>query len=232
MGVFLYLCLLLLLQASSICGALFTTSNTYISTSFVTLYSNTSDIDTPAANGSHTQTNDRNIIQCNEVTPPNSGLQGVLYDRGTSCQQDTTDIIPALLTNQPKIALVKASGDCNLTQKAYYSALDGAIAVVAFGPFDQGVYTDTTISVQDSINITVYYVDVNVGYSILQQLRQTQPIGYDAANNVTYQTAMKITLFPAIGGFPNAWEFTLLIVVALLLVSFLISGKLFCTVSK
>ncbi|KAI9482647.1 MAG: hypothetical protein EXX96DRAFT_477798 [Benjaminiella poitrasii] len=37
------------------------------------------------------------------------------------------------------------------------------------------------------------------------------------------QAAIKIILHPAVGGFPNAWEFTLIIVVALLAISFLAS---------
>ncbi|ORZ19564.1 hypothetical protein BCR42DRAFT_323815, partial [Absidia repens] len=42
-------------------------------------------------------------------------------------------------------------------------------------------------------------------------------------NNVTYQSAIKVTLYPFIGGFPTAWEFILIIVVALLALSFLVS---------
>ncbi|KAI9497930.1 hypothetical protein BDB00DRAFT_755863, partial [Zychaea mexicana] len=42
-------------------------------------------------------------------------------------------------------------------------------------------------------------------------------------NNVSYQKAIKVVLYPAVGGFPSAWEFTLIVVVALLAVSFLAS---------
>ncbi|KAI9257934.1 hypothetical protein BDA99DRAFT_440799, partial [Phascolomyces articulosus] len=42
-------------------------------------------------------------------------------------------------------------------------------------------------------------------------------------NNVSYQKAVKVVLYPAVGGFPSAWEFTLIVVVALLAVSFLAS---------
>jgi hypothetical protein len=44
-------------------------------------------------------------------------------------------------------------------------------------------------------------------------------------DNVTSQIAISIVMYPAIGGFPSAWEFTLIIIVALLAVSFLASGK-------
>ncbi|KAI8887920.1 hypothetical protein K501DRAFT_174357 [Backusella circina FSU 941] len=42
-------------------------------------------------------------------------------------------------------------------------------------------------------------------------------------DNVTSQIAISIVMYPAIGGFPSAWEFTLIIIVALLAVSFLAS---------
>ncbi|ORX56903.1 hypothetical protein DM01DRAFT_1238084 [Hesseltinella vesiculosa] len=163
MGLFLFLCLLILLQSSAIQAALFTSTNTYISTSFITLYTNTSNIDIPAANGTNTQKNDRNIIQCNNVTPPESGLEGILYDRGTSCQLNTTDIIPPLLTDQPKIALVQAGGECNLTEKAWFSALDGAQAVVAYGAFDQGVYTDTLATDQPTASLASLHHSIASG---------------------------------------------------------------------
>lgn len=43
-------------------------------------------------------------------------------------------------------------------------------------------------------------------------------------NNVTKSRALRVTMYPASGAFPSAWEFTLIIVVALLAVSFILSG--------
>jgi hypothetical protein len=44
-------------------------------------------------------------------------------------------------------------------------------------------------------------------------------------NNVTVDKALKVTMYPAVGVFPNTWEFTLIIVVSLLAASFIVSGK-------
>lgn len=52
-----------------------------------------------------------------------------------------------------------------------------------------------------------------------------QPGTIMQSSNVSYQKTYKVILYPAIGGFPSAWEFTLIVVVALLAVSFLASGK-------
>jgi hypothetical protein len=79
----------------------------------------------------------------------------------------------------------------------------------------------------------MYYVDLNIGqelYSILQYTA-SQPINTTSdsnnSSNTTYQPAISLVMHPAVGGFPSAWEFTLIIVVALLAISFLASGNLF-----
>ncbi|KAI7878909.1 hypothetical protein K492DRAFT_217354 [Lichtheimia hyalospora FSU 10163] len=59
---------------------------------------------------------------------------------------------------------------------------------------------------------------------LLGKLQQPDNIIQDTqSSNVSYQKAYKVILYPAIGGFPSAWEFTLIVVVALLAVSFLAS---------
>ena len=61
---------------------------------------------------------------------------------------------------------------------------------------------------------------------LLGKLQQPGTIIQDSqSSNVSYQKTYKVILYPAIGGFPSAWEFTLIVVVALLAVSFLASGK-------
>lgn len=44
-------------------------------------------------------------------------------------------------------------------------------------------------------------------------------------NNTTVEKALRVTMYPAVGVFPNTWEFTLIIVVSLLAASFIVSGK-------
>ncbi|KAI8054168.1 uncharacterized protein B0P05DRAFT_479495 [Gilbertella persicaria] len=53
------------------------------------------------------------------------------------------------------------------------------------------------------------------------QYVNTYPI--NSQDNTTFQPVIRLTMHPAVGGFPSAWEFTLIIVVALLAISFLAS---------
>jgi hypothetical protein len=80
------------------------------------------------------------------------------------------------------------------------------------------------LTVGDSIKIPLYYVDLELGQTLLRLLQQPSPVT-QAATNVTSQAAVKVVLYPFIGGFPTAWEFILIIVVALLALSFLVSSK-------
>jgi hypothetical protein len=74
----------------------------------------------------------------------------------------------------------------------------------------------------------MYYVDLNIGLELYNMLWYTasQPINTTLDNSTSYQPAISLVMHPAVGGFPSAWEFTLIIVVALLAISFLASGNL------
>ncbi|KAI8979133.1 hypothetical protein BDF20DRAFT_481539 [Mycotypha africana] len=82
-----------------------------------------------------------------------------------------------------------------------------------------------------NLTITMYYVDLNIGLELydMLQLTASQPVGYMAANSsttnaaITFQPVILLTMHPAVGGFLSAWEFTLIIVVVLLGISFLAS---------
>lgn len=73
----------------------------------------------------------------------------------------------------------------------------------------------------------MYYVDLNIGQELFNMLKfiATLPINTTSDNTTAFQPAINIVMHPAVGGFPSAWEFTLIIVVALLAISFLASGK-------
>lgn len=73
----------------------------------------------------------------------------------------------------------------------------------------------------------MYYVDLNIGQELYNMLKYitTQPVNI-ANDSTPFQPALNIVMHPAVGGFPSAWEFTLIIVVALLAISFLASGKM------
>ncbi|KAI9335043.1 hypothetical protein BD770DRAFT_16337 [Pilaira anomala] len=71
----------------------------------------------------------------------------------------------------------------------------------------------------------MYYVDLNIGQDLFNMLKfiSTLPVNTTSENSTLFQPAISIVMHPAVGGFPSAWEFTLIIVVALLAISFLAS---------
>ena len=79
----------------------------------------------------------------------------------------------------------------------------------------------------------MYYVDLFIGLDLSLMLQDTAYLPLNMTyDNTTYQPAISLVMHPAVGGFPSAWEFTLIIVVALLAISFLASGKCYLFTSR
>ncbi|KAG0178219.1 hypothetical protein DFQ29_003791 [Apophysomyces sp. BC1021] len=206
-------------------ASLFSSSNPYISEVSVTIYSNTSSINTIDESDPPRNYKQNIVPNTNLTQPETEGRSGILYDRGLSCSSNSSGISPpALLKDQQKIALVRR-GECSFTTKVINCQQDNAIAVIIYDdvPFEK----DSRAGIMDipatNISIAVYYVDLDVGVDLLGKLQLLSSSVMQAPDNVSYQKAIKVILYPAIGGFPNAWEFTLIVVVALLAISFLTS---------
>ncbi|KAL9551082.1 hypothetical protein MBANPS3_004436 [Mucor bainieri] len=170
------------------------------------------------------------IVPFENLTAPDaSGLEGTLYDRGYSCQLNASfNVRPPSVSFLPsKIALVKKGGGCNFYEKVYYSELDGAKGVIIYDdvPFRDDDTSGSMKIIRGNLTISMYYVDLNIGLELLSLLEYTssQPINTTFDNSSTFQPAINLVMHPAVGGFPSAWEFTLIIVVALLAISFLAS---------
>ncbi|KAL7309499.1 hypothetical protein PS15m_010370 [Mucor circinelloides] len=170
------------------------------------------------------------IVPFENLTAPDaSGLEGTLYDRGYSCQLNASfNVRPPSVSFLPsKIALVKKGGGCNFYEKVYYSELDGAKGVIIYDdiPFRDDDASGSMKIIRGNLTISMYYVDLNIGLELLSLLEYTssQPINTTFDNSSTFQPAINLVMHPAVGGFPSAWEFTLIIVVALLAISFLAS---------
>ncbi|KAG0188480.1 hypothetical protein DFQ28_004790 [Apophysomyces sp. BC1034] len=209
-------------------ASLFSSSNPYISEVSVTIYSNTSSINTIDESDPPRNYKQNIVPNTNLTQPETEGRSGILYDRGLSCSSNSSGISPpALLKDQQKIALVRR-GECSFTTKVINCQQDNAIAVIIYDdvPFEK----DSRAGIMDipatNISIAVYYVDLDVGVDLLGKLQLLSSSVMQAPDNVSYQKAIKVILYPAIGGFPNAWEFTLIVVVALLAISFLTSRNM------
>lgn len=72
-------------------------------------------------------------------------FQGVLYDRGNSCDDHPRDALPIRIqSNVPKIALIRR-GECYFTQKLLNAQQDGASAAIVYdnATFDQDPSSST-----------------------------------------------------------------------------------------
>ncbi|KAI9033694.1 hypothetical protein CLU79DRAFT_724902 [Phycomyces nitens] len=130
---------------------------------------------------------------------------------------------PSLLQAQPKIALV-LRGNCTFAEKAALVQANGATAMILYDniPFEKDPYAGIMSIPLANLHITVYYVDIDVGLELLQKLQQVGPV-LAGSDGISSERVIKVVLYPSIGGFPSAWEFTLIVVVALLALSFLTS---------
>jgi hypothetical protein len=79
---------------------------------------------------------------------------------------------------------------------------------------------------QSGVNIPTYLIQGQDGMNMYNTLKTYQHSNVSIGSNVTKSRALRVTMYPASGAFPSAWEFTLIIVVALLAVSFILSGIL------
>ncbi|CAO3656364.1 unnamed protein product [Mucor fragilis] len=223
------LCIIVLLLCSLVSASLFSSSDIYISSNPVMIYSNGSVMDLQNT-VLHQKDYKSGIVPFENLTTPDaSGLEGTLYDRGYSCQLNASfNVKPPSVSFLPsKIALVKKGGGCNFYDKVYYSQLDGAKGVIIYDdiPFRDDDTSGSMKIIRGNLTISMYYVDLNIGLELLSLLEYTssQPINTTFDNTSTFQPAINLVMHPAVGGFPSAWEFTLIIVVALLAISFLAS---------
>ena len=82
------------------------------------------------------QYNSQMVVADNVPAPPIEGLQGILYDRGRSCELQDLNALPSLhlttlFPNVSKVALIQR-GDCFFSQKILNAQLDGASAAIVY----------------------------------------------------------------------------------------------------
>lgn len=71
----------------------------------------------------------------------------------------------------------------------------------------------------------MYYVDLDTGIELSNMIQYASNQLIMTVDNISYQPAINLVMHPDVGGFPADWIYILIIVIALLAVSFLASGK-------
>ncbi|KAF7722886.1 Cullin-associated NEDD8-dissociated protein 1 [Apophysomyces ossiformis] len=181
-------------------------------------------------------TYDSNVSPAVNLTQPNkNGLRGILVDRDLSCNETPADIIASPINQQdiPRIALIKR-GQCSFTEKLLFAQKYGAVGAIVY---DNNTMYDNnyqylnrknneepmSIPPGSGVTIPAYYVNKHTGDELFKRLltcSQTQTQDY---GDMTAKLAVRVLMLPANTSGPNPWELTLIIVIALLAISFFAS---------
>ncbi|CAO3592605.1 unnamed protein product [Absidia cylindrospora] len=221
--------------------SLFQGTSSKIIQDMVWLYSNSSSLDytysdfSPIFYDESIKPLASNTNQINQT-----GLRGVLYDRGHSCSL-MASISNALLSpiyNSSntaviqKVALIKDNGICSFRDKIMNAQMDGASACIiypeqpdssqTFQAQNEDIYNGTVI-------IPVFYVPNDIGQRLYSQLSglSANPrflsINNIGPSPVNATQVVRVLMLPATSGSPNPWEITLLIMIVFLTVGFISS---------
>ncbi|KAI8366038.1 uncharacterized protein BYT42DRAFT_649034, partial [Radiomyces spectabilis] len=204
---------------------MFTTAGSSIMQDIVWLQSNSSsfgrvDKEFP------TITYSKNIRPAVNLTQPSrNGLRGILYDRDLSCTLHPPEALGQSYPGLSKIALIKR-GQCTFASKILFAQQQGAIAAVVYDNNDAShakAEETMLIPVGSGIVIPAYFVDYETGTALYEQLKMAANMTRMDPNNVKRSLAVRILMLPGDTGSPNSWQLTLMIVIALLAVSFFAS---------
>ncbi|KAI8577333.1 hypothetical protein K450DRAFT_252665 [Umbelopsis ramanniana AG] len=218
------LCFLLVSARGVLAGLWLGGTSPYIEGVPIFLYSNSTSLNNVDTSAEYPDI--RELIPSTNQTVSSNGLTGLLYDRGYSCVQNPPEALPGLpapFNNGTKIALIRI-GQCSLVQKVLLAQYDNANATIIYinGEFDSE--TNQLMDIPPgNITIPTFLVGGADGLMYLNAIKTLSHYNNSLPNNVTVDKALKVTMYPAVGVFPNTWEFTLIIVVSLLAASFIVS---------
>ncbi|KAF9357526.1 hypothetical protein BGX26_003596 [Mortierella sp. AD094] len=172
---------------------------------------------------------------------PNSGVLGVLYDMGFGCNpifNPNTTLPTPNLYGLPKIALIRRGGlaedtGCSFRSKMLLAVQDGAVGVIVYNSPGMGPIDGATAAVNGS-DSTVGIPGIVVSYDSglkLRTLLQQSNITPLSTNDTTPPTNSSDGTRVRIGistdsNMPVIWEVILIVVVALLGISFTVSVAL------
>ncbi|KAG1459813.1 hypothetical protein G6F46_006018 [Rhizopus delemar] len=118
----------------------------------------------------------------------------------------------------------EAGGSCVIQKDGYY-IVDGADGVIIYDdiPFQDDPAAGIQKISKGNITITMYYVDLDTGIELSNMIQYASNQLIMTVDNISYQPAINLVMHPDVGGFPADWIYILIIVIALLAVSFLAS---------
>ncbi|KAI9264382.1 hypothetical protein BDA99DRAFT_559648 [Phascolomyces articulosus] len=182
------------------------------------------------------------VVADNVPAPPAEGLQGILYDRGKSCEAHDPNALPSpllttLFPNVSKIALIQRGG-CFFSQKLLNAQLDGASAAIIYNniSFDDDPDMERGMCIQpNTISIPAYYVDLSIGLEMYNRLKNLSQLVEDTRTQVDANskvqenesnTLTRVTLYPAQKPRLDPWQFALIIIGVVIVTSLAIIANI------
>ncbi|KAG2185403.1 hypothetical protein INT44_002194 [Umbelopsis vinacea] len=204
----------------------------------VVLSDNAVDIDSSQASVYGEWSFKENIMETpNTPSTPDEGLTGILYDLGLACSANASDALPppSSLDSMPKIALIRR-GQCFFSQKLLHAQMDGAIGAIVY---DNVSFADDPLAnygmsiAPDTINITAFYVDMNIGLELYERLKNITQFNLDNTRNSGNSTEnrpnlhlTRVTLYSGNTSGATSWQYALVVVGGVLILSILTSVAL------
>ncbi|KAI8063879.1 hypothetical protein BC940DRAFT_335607 [Gongronella butleri] len=110
------------------------------------------------------------VLLKNTPTPPESGLQGVLYEADASCKRRPSGSQP-LYANISRVALIQ-TGECDIVEKIQRVQQDGAYAAIIYSNQSATSSSDiVTVSIQpNAVGIPVFLVGRLTGLELQSSL--------------------------------------------------------------
>ncbi|RKP09112.1 hypothetical protein THASP1DRAFT_29101 [Thamnocephalis sphaerospora] len=166
-------------------------------------------------------------------TPPpaKGGRNGILLEMTDPCTKpDTNDTLRP--TELPRVALIQynasLAASCSLQEagQALSQAAGTMVGMIVFQSATESV--SFTVS-NSSVTISVYVVTMDIGTQLLDAVRKTEAKRREATrSDDTWDWHVRVILYPSDRSFPGVWEFTLIAVVVLLVLSFITSVIMHC----
>ncbi|ORX85164.1 hypothetical protein K493DRAFT_341833 [Basidiobolus meristosporus CBS 931.73] len=163
--------------------------------------------------------------------PPKDGLQGLLYLQNDPCiTQDSSGSSPALSSSNlgsiSRVALLPLS-NCTIEWKVMRAQNDKALAAIIFSESREPLNLDS-LSFPSPVVIPIFVVDPEVGIQLFNDLTRPSSISNGNTTSGDWVKKLRVTLYPHEHFFPGIWEFTLIIVVVLLILSLATSVAMHC----
>ncbi|CAG8449049.1 9178_t:CDS:2, partial [Dentiscutata heterogama] len=159
----------------------------------------------------------------------NSGLQlitnydlednvmGILYNVSDPCSSNCQQSLPVIsdVLNNSRIAVINLSSNCPIKQQVISVQNCGAIGAIIFGG-----ESDNSLE-KDSPTILVLGINLSMGNKLLTTIN-------DTINQSSGSELVHVVIIPSQNNYASAWKIAIIVIGALLAVSFLLSILIHC----